>query len=255
LAIVLVILFLVACLAAGGYWLMRRSKASSVTAGNTATATPAGTSAVVRETPKVEVALIKAIAEGRVDDAKQLLDKGADVNAADSDGTTALIQAAEGTAYLPNNGPTMAMLLEKGVNVDAQDKLGRTALYRATAEGKDEAVRLLIGHKANLNQKANDGSTAVMEAVIFGRVPALKLLLDSGADVNIADTQGTTPLMIASEGTAYMPNNAPLVIALLEKNARVDAQDSSGRTPLCRAAAEGKTDAARLLFDKKANPN
>jgi ankyrin repeat protein len=251
LGIVLVIVGVIICLAGGGYWFLGRSKDAGLASANPKAAATVASD----EAPKVEVPLVKSIAEGRLDDAKQLLEKGADVNAANSDGTTALMQAAEGTAYLPNNGPTVTMLLAKGANVDAQDKRGRTALYRAAAEGQDEVLRILVGQKANLNKKADDGSTALFETVNFGKMPALKILLESGAEADVADKEGTTPLMIAASGTAYMPNNTPLVIALLEKNVKIDAQDSNGRTPLYRAATEGKTDAAALLLDRKANPN
>ena len=206
-------------------------------------------------TPEAAAALIKAIGEGRLDDAKNLIAKGTDVNAANADGTTALMQAAEGSAYMPNNVPAVAMLLDSQASVDAQDKRGHTALFRATAEGKDEAMRLLLAHKANPNHKAEDGSTPLLTAVQYGRLPAVNLLLSSGADVELANSQRDTPLMIAAEGTAYMPNNVPLVEALLGKNAKVDAQDAKGRTALLRSAAEGKTDAVRLLLDRKANPN
>jgi ankyrin repeat protein len=200
-------------------------------------------------------ALITAIQEGRLDDAKKLIANGANVNAANPDGTTALMQAAEGSSYMPNNAPVVAMLLEKGATVDAQDNRGRTALYHAAAEGKTEAMRLLLARKANPNQKASDGSTPLLAAITFGRADAMNLLLANGSEVDLPDAQGTTPLAMAAEGTGYMPNNAPLVRALLEKGANVDVQDARGRTPLDRAAAEGKNEAAELLLDAKANPN
>jgi ankyrin repeat protein len=237
-----VLLGLLVCLVAGSIWLLR-SRGGGTTGTGTTTS------------PEAAAALIKAIAEGRLDDAKNLIAKGADVNAANADGTTALMQAAEGTGYLPNNGPAVAMLLDKNASVDLQDKRGRTALYRATAEGKIEAMKLLLARKANPNQKASDSSTPLLTAIRFGHLPAANLLLDSGADINAADSDGSTPLIIAAEGTGYMPNNVPLVETLLNKNAKVDTQDSRGRTAFYRAAAEGKTDAARLLLDKKANPN
>ena len=86
----------------------------------------------------------------------------------------------------------------------------------------------------------------MLAAVTYGRMPALKLLLENGADVDMADAQANTPLMIAAEGTAFMPQNAPLVDVLLGKNAKIEAQDARGRTALYRAAADGKADAARL---------
>jgi len=238
---ILAVLLLV-CLAGGAYWLVQlRGATGSGSAGG--------------GTVKPDVPLIKAIEEGRLDDAKNLLAKGADVNAANADGTTALMQAAEGSSYMPNNAPAVALLLEKNPKIEAQDNRGRTALYRATAEGKDEAMRLLLARKADPNHKATDGSTPLLAATTYGRLPALKLLLASGAGVDIADAQANTPLMIAAEGTAYLPQNAPLVETLLAANAKIEAQDARGRTALYRAAAEGKTDAARLLLDKKANAN
>jgi ankyrin repeat protein len=199
--------------------------------------------------------LITAIQEGRLDDARNLITNGANVNAANADGTTALMQAAEGSVYMPNNAPAVAMLLDRGGKIDAQDNRGRTALYRAAAEGKTEAMRLLLARKANPNQRAIDGSSPLLAAITFGRVDAMNLLLASGSDVDLPDAQGTTPLALAAEGIAYMPNNAPLVRALLEKDAKADEQDARGRTPLHRAAAEGKNEAIELLLDKKVNPN
>src|SRR5579872_1610045 len=206
-------------------------------------------------TPQAADALIKAVSENRLDDARKQIDAGTDVNAANADGMTALMQAAEGSAYMENNAPAVTMLVDKGANIDQQDKRGRTSLYRAAAEGKDEAMRILLAHKANPNQKAADGSTPLLTAIRYGKMTAVNLLLHSGADVNGADSDGDTPLMIAAEGTAYLPNNAPLVTTLLNANAHVDTQDHRGRSALYRGAGEGKTDAVRILIDKKADPN
>jgi ankyrin repeat protein/predicted Ser/Thr protein kinase len=234
---------LVILLAAAGYWRFRgKPGAASDPAPATATAT-------------APAPLVKAIEEGRVDDARNLLAKGADVNSASPDGTTALMRAAEGNAYLPNNVPALTMLLDKHPNIDAQDARGRTALYRAIEEGKEEAARLLLAHKADPNKKSNDGSTPLLASVMYGRTQVLKTLLESGGDLAIADNQGTTPLMLASEGNGYLPNNVPLVETLLAKGAKTDTQDSRGRTALDRAAEEGKIDAVRLLVESKANPN
>lgn len=236
----MLMVLLVAAVAGWGYWAYHRQ-----TAGSPASAPAA----------EADVPLVKAIAEGRLDDARNLLAKGADVNAAKADGTTALMQAAEGSAYIPNNAPAVTLLLEHNPRIDAQDKRGRTALYHASAEGKEDAVKLLLARKANVNQKARDGSTALSAAITYGRLPIVKLLLASGSDVDNADATGTTSLMIASEGNAYMPNNAPLVEAVLANNPKLETQDAQGRTALYRAASEGKTEAVRILLDKGANLN
>ena len=153
---------------AGYYWFSRGGRS----AGDTGTAAQQPT----------EPPLIKAIQEGKLDDARALLQKGDDVNAATSDGTTPLMAAAEGNAYLPDNVPALTLLLEKGARIDAQDKRGRTALYRAVEEGKENAARLLLERKASLQLKTVDGATLVHAAVTYGRMPILKLLLQSGVD-------------------------------------------------------------------------
>ena len=163
--------------------------------------------------------------------------------------------ASEGTAYMPLNAPLVEVLLGRNAKIEAQDAKGRTALYRATSEGKTEAVRVLIEKKANVNAQASDGSTPLLEAVTFGRVPTVQLLLDHGAQVEVANAVASNPLLIAAEGNAYMPNNAPMVTVLWRANAKPDVLDSRGRTPLYRAAADDKQDAMRLLFEKKVNVN
>src|SRR5581483_9589145 len=137
------------------------------------------------------------------------------VNQADAKGLTPLMQAAEGSGYLPNNAPVVALLLDKNPDVNAQDKDGRTALTLAIIEGKDDAARLLLAHKADVNHKANNGSTPLHTAISYGHLSEVRLLLDNGANAETADAQGTTPLMLASEGTGYMANNVPLVEAIL----------------------------------------
>ena len=205
--------------------------------------------------PASEQPLVKAIVAGQLDAAKDLLAHGADVNARNPDGTTALMAAAEGNAYLTNNATAVQTLLDKGANVDLQDSRGRTALFRAVSDGKDDAVKLLLAHKANPDQKEVGGTTPLLEALTYGRTVAIDLLLASGASIEAADDTGLTPLMLAAGGTAGIPFNGPTVKMLIEKGAKVEAQDKNGRTALHRAALEGKSEAAQALLDSKANVN
>src|SRR5258708_28896943 len=242
--LLIAILLLVLLLAGGGYWLSRSKRGAASGSGAAASdATPA----------KPDPPLIKAIDEGRMDDARSLIAKGVDVNAAKENGLTALMQAAIGSAYLPDNVPAVKMLLEKKANVDAQDKRGLTALHHAIAEGKPDAANLLLDAKANLNIRDAAGMTPLLAAVEYGRSPIMKTLLDRGADIEIADANGTTPLMRASEGGAYMPNNAPFVQSLLDKGAKIKTKDNQGRTALNRSVIEGKINALLMLLDKKAS--
>jgi ankyrin repeat protein len=67
-----------------------------------------------------------------------LQEKGADVNAASTEGDTALIRAAQG-----GHTQTVKTLLERGADVSAVNSQGKTALEVAKERGRTEIVQLL----------------------------------------------------------------------------------------------------------------
>ncbi len=68
-----------------------------------------------------------------------LASAGADVNAADETGATALMQAAK-----VGNEDLVQALLKAGAKVNAVDKKGRTAVMIASDEDKPGVARLLL---------------------------------------------------------------------------------------------------------------
>jgi ankyrin repeat protein len=89
--------------------------------------------------------------------------------------------AAEDTARL-------AALLEAGADINARDEHGQTALMIAARDGRTSAVRWLIEHGADLNHTAKFHLSALMLAVINGRDAIVGLLADAGADRTIRGT-------------------------------------------------------------------
>ncbi len=92
-----------------------------------------------------------------------LIKHGANVNAHNSTGTTALMRAAR------IGGVNIAItLIENGADVNSADKYGDTALHDCI-NGSLEIAKRLVKHGADVNRKNNTGRTPLEEALIYGR--------------------------------------------------------------------------------------
>jgi hypothetical protein len=136
---------------------------------------------------------------------KALLQKGAEVDAADAQGSTAL-QLAAGSGDLTS----VRTLLERGADPNAKQRFGWTALMKSAGHGDLEIVRLLIAHNADVNAVSgpDDGRvkhgptvmgylTPLHWAAVSGRDEIVRVLLDAGAKVDKPDVRGMTALMTA----------------------------------------------------------
>lgn len=122
--------------------------------------------AVVRRHGPAEVTLLMlAAVRGDVGVVSCLLDAGADPNAVNTNGETAMILAA--ALHRPE---MVQLLVSAGAQVDHRDALGMTALHRAVLGGRQ-------------------GSTSAFDTV--------RALLDAGADASAADLHGKLPYQSA----------------------------------------------------------
>ena len=80
---------------------------------------------------------------------------------------------------VPGNKPLdgIKRLIESGADLDAKDGAGWTALMVACWNGYTETVKLLISKGANIEAKDNTGWTALMVACWSGHTETAKLLL------------------------------------------------------------------------------
>lgn len=97
-------------------------------------------------------------------------------------------------------------LLNQGADINAKDEHGQTALMNAAHAGQLELVRLLIERGANLNVTAKYNLSALMLALIAGHTEVCWLLIVAGADVSLRSTYGSgeqTALSLAEAGGHY----------------------------------------------------
>ncbi|HET9702795.1 MAG TPA: ankyrin repeat domain-containing protein, partial [Vicinamibacterales bacterium] len=126
---------------------------------------------------------------------RALLKKGADVNEAQGDGTTALHWAAmKGDAELAR------MLIYAGANLRATTRLGSySPLYLAAKGGHAEIVAALLAAGADANAATSSGATPLMIAAAAGDTRTMTSLVENGADINATDSaKGETALMFAA---------------------------------------------------------
>lgn len=73
------------------------------------------------------------------------------------------------------------VLIERGANIEATDADGKTALMHGSSCGSCAVVKLLLRHGANLEAQRSNGETSLSVAVRFGRLDVCALLLSIGA--------------------------------------------------------------------------
>jgi uncharacterized protein len=76
-------------------------------------------------------------------------------------------------------------LLALGADVDARDRYGQTALMLAAHRGHLELVMLLVDHGAGLDVTAKYGLSAVMLAVVAGHEEIARRIARAGADLSL----------------------------------------------------------------------
>ena len=118
--------------------------------------------------------LIQASFNGDILKVKKLLEEGADINAKDEDGKSALQMAS---SY--GHTDIVKLLLEAGADINAKDNDWGTALSNAVMNEKQQVVKLLLEKGADVNQPNKDGETPIIHAIYFGDVEIVKMLLEN----------------------------------------------------------------------------
>ncbi len=177
---------------------------------------------------------------------RALLDRQADVNAAQADGATAL----HWLAYW-DDLETVTLLIAAGADVNTANDLGVTPLSLACNNGNTSLINALLTAGADPNATPFNGETPLMAAARSGSQDAVKALLSRGAEVNTrTPLKAQTALM-----WALSEKHLEVVQTLIQQGADISARSRDGFTPLLFAARQGDLDATRMLLDAGANVN
>ena len=164
------------------------------------------------------------LTEGRTAQTRWLHAHGADIDAVDVLGDTALllsIQSAHQQAF--------SLALELGADVDKANTRGVTPVIRAALFPHGEPyLQRLIEAGANLNATSTMGLSALLAAVGDGQLAMAKNLLDHGADPRGVDENGRNII------TAAVRSGKPRVLALVLE--RTEAERASGEIDIEYAA-------------------
>ena len=182
--------------------------------------------------------LAAAAEAGNQEAVAAMIDRGADVDARQSDGTTALHWAA-----YRDDTAMAATLLKAGADPGATNAYGVQPLALAATNGNPSLVRMLLDAGADPNAATAGGETVLMSAARTGNLESVEALLAAGADPNAAERNAQTAIMwAAAEG------HAPVVDALIAAGADFRRSLDSGFNALFFAVREGRPEVVRSLL-------
>ena len=167
-----------------------------------------------------------AASKDQIEIVRQLIDKGADVDAKDGNGRTALDIAEE---YNQKN--------VINVLINARDAKGRTILHRAAISGSVNDVEALIQKGVDIHILDNEGLTPLKWALAKEHVQVAGKLLK-------ADKTGPSALIKAVRLSDFR-----IVKYLLQDGIDEDLRDEDCSTALYEAILKGREDIIELLFD------
>lgn len=181
----------------------------------------------------------------RTNDSAQLravIDGGADLEARDGQGRTALLLATRASAV-----DLAGLLIEAGADVNAKDAIRDTPFLYAGAEGQDAILRLILATgKARLGDTNRYGGTALIPAAHHGHPSTVRILLGTAIDIDHVNDLGWTALLeaviLGDGGPVYQE-----IVGLLVDAGAKGLPDREGRTPLDHARTMGFTQIAERI--------
>lgn len=209
--------------------------------------------------------LLDAVKTGDRNSAIALIQQKADINAAEPDGTTALMWASR-----RDDLDLADRLIKAGADPKPANRYGVTALSLACLNGSGPMIEKLLNAGADPNATGPEDETPLMTVAHVGSVPAAKALIAHGAKVDARESwHGETALMWAAAQkhtemirtliAAGADVNAESRVVKWDRQVTAEPRDKwlplGGFTPMMFAAREGCAECVKILADAKADVN
>ncbi|MFC3800855.1 ankyrin repeat domain-containing protein [Cohnella sp. GCM10012308] len=194
--------------------------------------------------------LIISAEKGDVERVLMLLEDGADINATDRGGRTAVVAATYN-----NRTEVVKALIENGADINIRDHRLNNVLLYAGAEGYLDIVKLAIDAGADTRLTNRFGGIAVIPASERGHVEVVEELLSrSDTDVNHVNNLHWTALLEAVILGNGGEKHQQIVRLLISHGADLNIADRDGLTPLMHARQRGFREIADILTEAGALP-
>ena len=175
--------------------------------------------------------LLQAIQKGWTKVAKQLLERGADVNEKDISGNTVLMYAIKDDVDFR----MIELLVQAGGDPNIKDRVGNTALtYAIRINSEIRLIKLLVSAGIDPDIKDWSGNTALDLAEFFDRTRVIELLRRMGSNIN--------DLMLAID-----EEDLEAVKEIVATGINLNVKDSRGYTPLTCAKLTYNIDIIKIL--------
>ena len=126
-----------------------------------------------------------------------------------------------------NDIKTMNKIIQK-FGIDAYDGNKRTILILASANGKNDIVKMAIDKGADINFQDQSGYTALHFCALNKNVELTDMLIDNGANVDVRDEHGNSPIWTAIFNAK---GDFKIVNKLFKAGADIDSKNIHGKSP------------------------